>query len=161
MTSILLRVFLSVLPLLDLASGPQSALVMGVVVIGILFASTMIFFLTRSLLPKSQIRLSFLLLATVFTLGPARTSFPEITGFEARLLLPLLLLLPPEFFRPRANWNLTAKKLLLTSLGFWVLLVIHGAAAEFLGFGGRFQYFRLPAGSYFLLGLLAVGARKR
>jgi len=158
---LLLRAFLAALTVLDLALDPGSALLTAAAVLFFLFAAAPIFFVVRPALPESVRRLSFLLLVLVLVLVAGRVSFAGIWGHEARIIFPLLLLLPPEFFRPRRNWDPAAKHLFFSAAAFGALLVLHGLAAGFLSFGGRFEYFRVPAGSYFLLGLLAWVAGKR
>lgn len=161
MNPLFLRAFLAALTVLDLAPGLGSALLTGAVVLLFLFAASLIFFVVRRALPKSVHRLSFLLLVLVLVLETGRASFAGTGGHEARIIFPLLLLLPPEFFNPLRKWNSTARHLFFSGFFFWALLGVHGLAAEFLAFDGRFEYFRVPAGSYFLLGLLAWGVRKR
>ena len=161
MNPLLLRAFLAVLPVLDRALDLRSALVLGLAVLCPLFAASLVFFTARPALPASLHRLGFFLLALVLILGVGRAPFTGLWGQEGRIFLPLLILLPPEFFSPRRNWNPVAKHLFFSAFVFWGLLALHGMAAGFPAFSGRFEYFRLPAGSYFLLGLLAWGAQKK
>ena len=161
MNPVFLPPLLALLPVLGLALDTRKAFGLGAAVTSTLLLTVLLFFVIRAFLPEAAHRVGFFLLALAVSIFVSRIFFAVPLERNLRLLIPLFLLLPPEFFRHRRNWNSMVKKILLASLAFWVLLVGHGALAEFAGGKMGLEFFRLPVGSYFLLGWIALGVRRQ
>lgn len=151
MNRLILRAILAALPVLGFACQSRSGFVYGVVGAGFLLAATFIFFLVRTLLPRTVERLGFLLLLLLLV-----TTAAKIFSVSFLLLVSLLLLTPPELFQKRRRWTEAAKTTIWTSFIFLILLAAHGLAAE-LSLRAGIQFFQHPAGSYFLAGLTLAG----
>jgi hypothetical protein len=144
---IILRISLAALPVLGLALQTHTAFLLGAQVTFLLLIAAFIFIWFRRFLP--QISHSLIFLSLILALGIS-------SGIPARALIPIFLLLPPEFFKSKRIWSPALKDILIASLAFWVLLAGHGALAQF---GGAF--FKLPSGSFLYLGVLNLLGRKK
>ena len=144
MNQTLLRALLATLPLLGLSLEAKASILFGGLGAGILILAVLFFLLFHMALPLTLHRLSFLLLLLfVGLLGNKFFSLPFI------FVVSLCVLAPPDLFRAKKLWSRIAMKTLLTGALFWGLLAALGC------FSG-FQFFKNPAGSYFLLGAALV-----
>lgn len=156
MNPFLRRPLLAALPVLGFALEAKSAFLYGAVVGLTLLIATLIFLLIQALLPVLIYRVSFLVL--VLAIGVLAGHFLAV---PAVALASLVLLIPPEFLRRRKNWDPMARKLILGGLTFWALLTGHGVVSEQLGLPMGWEFFRLPVGSYLLVGFLPLLWRGR
>ena len=147
---IIFRVSLAALPVLGLALQAQRAFLMGGQLTLTLLIAVFLFLLSRRFLPPILQPLIFLTLVLILGI---------FSGISFKALIPIFLLLPPEFFKSKRIWNPALKNILITSLAFWVLLIGHGILAQF---AGEFTpFFRLPSGSFLYLGVLNLLGRKK
>lgn len=152
MSPIFLRAILAVLPLLGITRNWLSGILVGTVGVIILLTVLLIFSALRSVLPQKihSVALFLLFVAGVVwfeTLSFGLFSAPPI------LLVSLCLLIPLDLFRGKKNGKRIFQKSWITGLSFWVLLTGHGIFLELLGGRLGVEFFKLPAGSFFLAGL--------
>lgn len=149
MNLLLLRSALAVLPLLGLSLEAESGFLYGAVCSGVLLIATSIFIGIRGLLPRVTHPLSFFLLLLV--LG---VMAQEVFALSFLFIPSSLLLVSGNVFQKHVEGRRLMRSTARVAVLFLVLLSAHGMCSELLGERAGFEFFRMPAGSYFLLGLV-------
>ena len=155
MNSLLFRVLLALLPVLGFATEPAPAFLWGMLTALILTAATVFLLGVRFIFPWTVWRVIFFL--SLLALAALALKFFALPPF---FLLSLFLLVPPEFFRERKNWDRAARKMVRGGLLFGALLTGHRVLMEVFSNTAGLHIFELPAGSYLLMGLALAVAGK-
>jgi hypothetical protein len=133
----------------------------GVGIGGLLFA-VFLFLICQPVLPRTLHPFCFYLLflflglrggeILLLGIGPERKGYITLS----LLLLSLLIVVPSDFFMARKRWRQKIPSVLTSCLSFWVVLVVQALLSDGLGRRLGFGFFQIPAGTYFVMGLMGV-----